>query len=142
LTQISIEALNKVVSCMLAENRSYFGSGGPEYYGVQISELSLSSHCCEFCLTCTFKSGVRYCCLEPGCHFGLVLVSKRDAWFARVRGGLIAEGVSDVPPMNIWRLTVIAEAGAIYDGGDHIPCELDRRFESQFEKIHEVLEKL
>jgi len=60
---------------MLAQNRSYFGAGGLGYYGVEVENLAPDGT--EFDLMLTFKSGVRYCCIERGCHIPL-----QNRWFS------------------------------------------------------------
>jgi hypothetical protein len=51
------QALTQVISELMARNKSYFGAGGPGYYGVEVGNLSPDGS--EFELTLTFKSGHR-----------------------------------------------------------------------------------
>src|ERR1700722_17805196 len=111
-------ALTRVIFEMLARNRSYFGAGGPGYYGVEVENLSSDGS--EFDLNLTFKSGVRYCCIEHGCHIPLDGSSENCAhWFDEVRDRLMVAGIEDLPPMTIRKLHVVVEQGAISDDLRH-----------------------
>src|SRR5262245_35932438 len=97
------QAITQVISDMLARNRSDFGAGGPGYYGVEVDNLS--SDGTEFDLHLTFKSRVRYCWIEHGCHIPLCGSSKNVAgWFQEVRDRLKEAGIDNLPPMTIRRL--------------------------------------
>jgi hypothetical protein len=123
--------LQQVISEMLARNRSYFGAGGPGYYGVEVEELSPDGT--EFDLTLTFKTGVRYCCIEPGCH-----IPFHNGWLTKVRDRLRAAGIEDVPPMTIRKLHVVVEQGAIVDDLNHNPCQQESRQEYDAGPFREV----
>jgi hypothetical protein len=130
------QAFVRVVSELLARNRSYFGAGGPGYYGVEVDNLSIDG--AEFDLCLTFKSGVRYCCLEPGCHLPLSRSTEsRAAWFREVRSRLAAAGVESPPPMTIRTLRVVAETGAIFDDPSKNQCPLERDLEYNEGPFHE-----
>lgn len=111
------QTLTQAISEMLARNKSYFGVGGPGYYGVEVT--SLSSDDSEFDLTLMFKAGVRYCCVEHGCH--MPLYDSSEQWFKEVRNRLRMAGIENVPPMTVRKLHVIVEKGVISDG---LPGEL------------------
>jgi hypothetical protein len=128
----SSSLLQQVIADMLARNRSYFGAGGPGYHGAEVEKLSPDGS--EFGLILTFKSGVRYCCIEHGCHIGLF----RSGWFQEVRDRLRAAGIDDVPPMTIRRLHVVVESGAIVDEGRHGPCRQEGRAEYDEGPFHEL----
>ncbi len=131
------QALTQVISDMLARNRSYFGAGGPGYYGVKVDNLS--SDGTEFDLNLTFKSGVRYCCIEHGWHVPLYDSSKNYAsWFETIRNWLKEAGLEDVPPMTIRRLHVVVEEGAICDGLQHDPRPHESRLEYDLRPFNEI----
>src|SRR5262245_19325758 len=122
------QALTQVISGMLARNRSYFGAGGPGYYGVELGNLSSDGS--EFDLTLTFKSGVRYCCIEHGCHIALYGSDQSCAgWFNKVRDGLKMAGIEGLSPMTVRNLHVIVEEGAISDGLPGNLCSQESRLE-------------
>lgn len=122
--------LQQVISEMLARNRSYFGAGGPGYYGVEVDNLSPDGS--EFDLTLTFKAGVRYCCIEHGCHIPL-----HNGWLKKVRERLRATGIEDVPPITHRKLHVVVEQGAIVDDLNHNPCSHESRQEYDEGPFHE-----
>jgi hypothetical protein len=131
------QALTQVISEMLARNRSYFGAGGPGYYGMEVGNLSSDGS--EFDLTLTFKSGVRYCCIEHGCHIALRGSNESCAgWFKRVRDGLIMAGIGNLPPMTVGKLHVVVEKGAISDGLPDSLYSQESRLEYDRGPFHEV----
>jgi hypothetical protein len=131
------QGLTQVISDMLARNRSYFGAGGSGYYGVRVDNLA--SDGAEFDLNLTFKSGVRYCCIEHGCHVPLYGSSRNDAgWFKEMRVRLKEAGIENVPRMTIKRLHVVVEAGAMSDGLRHDPCLHESRLEYDLGPFHEI----
>ena len=131
------DTLTQVISDMLARNRSYFGAGGPGYYGVEVENLSLDGF--TFDLTLTFKSGVRYCCIEHGCHIALYGSSQSCAgWFKKVRDGLRMAGIDNLSPMTVRKLHVVVEQGAVCDGLHHNPCPFVSRLEYDRGPFHEV----
>jgi hypothetical protein len=85
------QALAQFISDMLAEGRFYFGPSGPGYFGLEVRNVSANGS--EFDLALTFKAGVRYCCIEWGCH--IELYSSR--WFQAVKDRLRAIGVTNLP---------------------------------------------
>jgi hypothetical protein len=93
----------------LARNR---GAGGRrDYYGVRVDEVADDAS--RFDLTLVFKSGVRYCCAEPGCHTGFGL---RDSGsWRRMRKILERDARVGIPPMTINRLRGIVEQGALLE---------------------------
>jgi hypothetical protein len=120
-------ALTFAISDMLALNRSYFGSGGPGYYGVRLDIITLDE--LEFDLKVIFRSGVRYCCYEAGCHFPFALKSSSPGWFQGLRNRLTAAGIENPPPMTIQRLVVVVEAGAIMDCLPRMPAIQARKLQ-------------
>jgi hypothetical protein len=131
------QALTQVISDMMARNRSYFGAGGPGYYGVDIDNLS--SDGAEFDMNLTFKTGFRYCCVQHGCHIPLYGSSKNYAgWFKQVRDRLKAAKIENLPPMTIRGLHVVVEKGAISDGLHHEPCPHESTLEYDLGPFHEV----
>jgi hypothetical protein len=132
------QALTQIIAEMLARNTSYFGTGGAGYYGVEVENLS--SHGSEFDLTLTFKSGVRYCCIEYGCHIPLYGSGDKCAgWFREVRDRLRMAGVKNLPPMTIRKLHVVVEQGVISDDLRHNPCSHESRMEYEEGPFHEFV---
>jgi hypothetical protein len=135
LTQV----LTQIISEMMARNRSYFGAGGPGYYGVAVANLSPDGS--EFDLKLTFKSGVRYCCIEHGCHIPLYGRGQRSAgWFKHIRDGLHAGGFCKVPPLTVRKLHVVVEKGAITDVPHSEPRPLQSTVEYDCGPFHEVVQ--
>jgi len=129
--QMSAALLQQVISDMLARNRSYFGAGGLGYYGVEVDNVSQDGT--EFDLTLTFKTGVRYCCIERGCHIPL-----HNGWLTKVREELRAAGIEDMPLMTIRKLHVVVEQGAVVDDLNHNPCPHGSRQEYDRGPFHEA----
>jgi hypothetical protein len=93
----------------LARNR---GAGGRrDYYGVWVDEVADDAS--RFDLTLVFKSGVRYCCAEPGCHTGFGPADLRS--WRRLRAILERDGLVGIPPMTLYRLRGIVERGALLE---------------------------
>jgi hypothetical protein len=136
------QALTLVISEILARNRSYFGAGGPGYYGVEVDNLSSDGS--KFDLDLTFKSGVRYCCVEYGCHIPLHGSGKSFAdWFNEVRERLSAAGFVNLPPITVKKLHVVAEKGVMCGGNDsqgHDSRTLDNRLEFDYGPFCEVVQ--
>jgi hypothetical protein len=131
------QALTQVIANLLARNRSYFGAGGPGYYGVEVENVSSDGS--EFDFILTFKSGVRYCCVEHGCHIALYGSDKSCAgWFKKVRDGLKAAGVANLPPMTVRKLHVVVEKGTISDGLPNSLYTHDSKLEYGRGPFHEV----
>ena len=126
------QALAQVISEMLAEGRFYFGPSGPGYFGLEVCNLSSDGF--EFDLALTFKSGVRYCCIEWGCHIALY----SSGWFQTVKDRLRAMGVTNLPPMTVKNLHVMVEKGAISDGPGNIPRFHESVLEYDVGPFHEV----
>jgi hypothetical protein len=125
-------ALAQVISEMLAEGRFYFGASGPEYIGLEVSNLSSDGS--EFDLALTFKAGIRYCCIEWGCHIALY----SSGWFQAVKDRLGAKGITNLPLMTVRNLHVLVEKGAISDGPGNIPCRHESVLEYDVGPFHEV----
>jgi hypothetical protein len=119
------QALVQVIDDMLAECGFYFGPSAPGYFGLEVSNLSSDGS--EFDLTLTLKAGVRYCCVEWGCHLGLY----DSEWFRKVKDRLKAKGFASLPPMTVRNLHVLVEKGAITDapGNANIPRPYDSDWE-------------
>jgi hypothetical protein len=130
------QALTQVIAEMLALNRSYFGAGGPGYYGVEVDNLSSDGS--EFDLTLTFKTGVRYCCIEHNCHISLYEGGSCAGWFIKVRDRLRAAGIENLPPMTVRNLHVVVEKGAICDRLHDDPRPQDSRLEYDRGPFHEI----
>jgi hypothetical protein len=109
-----------VISEMLAEGRLYFGPSGPGYFGLEVSNVSSDGS--EFDLALTFKAGVRYCCIEWGCHMALY----SRGWFQAVKDRLKATGLTNLPAMAVRNLHVLVEKGAISDGPGNVPRPHER----------------
>jgi hypothetical protein len=76
----------------------------PPDYGVS---ASLEAGTLEMMLT--FRSGVTYCCYEPGCHLGLVDGKQWDV----LRRVLAAHGIAAPRSLEL-RLTCVVEEGAVF----------------------------
>ncbi len=91
-------------------------------YGLSATGLSADGR--TLALTLTFRSGHRYCCLEPSCHFGL---HHRTQW-ERLRACLGERGMVLGAPARII-LHCVWERGALFakDPGvaapEYIPLE-------------------
>jgi hypothetical protein len=109
------QVLTQVISEMMARNRSHFGAGGPGYYGVQVDDISQDGS--KFNLILTFKSGLRYCCMEHGCHIPLYGSNTDAGWFDEVRERLRIAGIKNLPPLAVRKLHVVVEQGA-FSGND------------------------
>jgi len=59
--------LSRTFIDVFAANQPYFGGGGVGCYGISLENVAPSGTAVD--LMVTFRSGVRYCCFEPGCHF-------------------------------------------------------------------------
>jgi hypothetical protein len=123
-------ALDRAFRDLLARNRSYFGAGGPDYYGVRVENVSEDGS--VFDLVLTFKAGVEYCCIESGCHFGYY---SRDTW-AQLRRPLGRHGLGAVPPLTIRKLRCIVEPGAMTEVPGRRPCDAMEYEQGPF---HEIL---
>jgi hypothetical protein len=130
------QALTRVIANLLARNRSYFGAGGPGYYGVEVENVSSDGS--EFDFILTFRSGVRYCCVEHGCHIALYGSGSCAGWFKEVRDGLKAAGIENLPPMTVRKLHVVVEIGTISDGLPNILYTHERKLEYDRGPFHEV----
>ena len=73
---------------------------------------NLTDDCACFDLIVTFKAGEKYCCMEWGCHFGLL---SDPADWRRIRRVLRDRGLEWLPLLTIRRLRVIVEEGALFD---------------------------
>ncbi len=86
---------------------SIYANGRDDYYGFTVS--SFDSMLSSLELVVRFKSGERYCCAEAGCHLGFW----DECWWQRFRNALNCEGIGDLSPLTIDRVTVIVETGAM-----------------------------
>jgi hypothetical protein len=86
------------------------GAGGRrDYFGVRIDDVAPDGS--AFDLTLIFKSGVRYCCAEPGCHTGFGLKGWKSWQLLREMFG--RHGLADIPPVTIRRFCGVVEPGAL-----------------------------
>jgi hypothetical protein len=92
---------------VFAANAPYFGGGGPEYYGVDVENVSADGTSLDLVLV--FRSGVRYCCFEFICHFSYRLPS---TW-ARLRECMNQRGLAHLSLPVIERVRGVVEAGAV-----------------------------
>jgi hypothetical protein len=76
-------------------------------YGVRVSELAEDRK--SLLLVLTFRSGLRFCCPEPGCHLSLLL---RADW-ERFRSLAREAGVELGSPLVV-RLHCVYERGALF----------------------------
>ena len=108
--------LDQTFNDLFARNTSYFGGGKPGYYGVRVENLVPDGS--ELELVLTFRSGVRYCCPELGCHCDFRSVG----FWSRLRDGMDARGLVSLPLPRIRTVRVVVEDGAIFDpGGLRVP---------------------
>jgi hypothetical protein len=105
------ERLTQVFVDHLARNTSYFGGGGPGYYGVRLENIARDGS--ELDLIVTFQAGERYCCSEPGCHFDF---RSTETW-SGVRRDMDVQGLRALPLPRIHILRVVVEEGALFDPG-------------------------
>ena len=76
-------------------------------YGVGVSEVAADRK--GLVLVLTFRSGQRYCCPEPGCHFGPLFRADWD----RLRSLAREAGVELASPLTI-PLRCVYEGGALF----------------------------
>ena len=81
--------------------------GGPGYYGVRLENVAADGS--EVDLVLTFRSGVRYCCFEFGCHFAFYA----DHGWSRLRVCMDRHGLSHVPLPAIRKVRAVIERGAV-----------------------------
>ncbi len=105
------ERLTQVFVDHLARNTPYFGGGGPGYYGVRLENIAPDGS--ELGLIVTLRSGERYCCSQPGCHFDF---NSAETW-SGLRGDMDAQGLRGLPLPRIHSLRVVVEEGALFDPG-------------------------
>jgi hypothetical protein len=103
--------LTQVFVDQFARNTPHFGGGGPGYYGVRLEHMASDGS--EFDLVLTFRSGVRYCCIELGCHCGI----RGPRYWSGLRKELDAYGLSELPLPTIRIVRVVVEEGALIDLG-------------------------
>jgi hypothetical protein len=101
--------LNQAFVDAFSMNTPYFGGGGPGYYGVRLENVAVDGS--EVDLVLTFRSGVRYCCFEPGCHFSYY----SEGWWSWLRQCMDRNGLSHLPLPVIRRLHGVIEEGALFD---------------------------
>jgi hypothetical protein len=103
--------LTQVFVDQFAQNTPHFGGGGPGYYGVRLENIASDGS--EFDLVLTFRSGVRYCCIELGCHCGI----RSPRYWSGLRKQLDAHGLCELPLPTIRSVRVVVEQGALIDLG-------------------------
>lgn len=92
--------------------------GGPLRYEVEVRRLSEDERTIEVALT--FKAGIRYCCAEPGCNFGLVF----EREWRILRDCLSAKGVRVGSPLTVI-IHGTVEKGALLESGPQLGLPLE-----------------
>jgi hypothetical protein len=103
--------LTQLFVAQFARNTPYFGGGGPGYYGVRLENIASDGS--EFELILTFRSGVRYCCVELGCHCGI----RSPRYWSGLRKEMDTHGLGELPLPTIGIVRVVVEEGALIDLG-------------------------
>src|SRR5262249_27533037 len=101
--------LTQALEEAMAANAPYFGGGGPGYDGLRVEDVAPDGS--AFDLVLTFRSGVRYCCCEPGCH----VPSFSGGWWAWLRECVDRQGLAHLPLPVIRTLRGVIEQGAVFD---------------------------
>jgi hypothetical protein len=101
--------LTRVFEAQLARNTPHFGGGGPGYYGVRLENVAPDGSSID--LVVTFRSGVRYCCMETGCHFGV----GHEGYWSRLRKDMNAHHLSHIPLPTIRVVRMLVEDGCLID---------------------------
>jgi hypothetical protein len=109
------ERLTLAFADLFAENRSWFRDRevlvGPRYYGVHVTAITPDGS--EVELVLTFRSGIRYCCFEPGCHFAFC----DERGWQRLRECLGRHGLGHLPLPVVRRFRGVIERGAVMQPG-------------------------
>jgi hypothetical protein len=130
-------ALQQVMCAMFARNRSYFGGGGPDYYGVEV--VNVASDGAQFDLILTFKSGTHYCCTELVCHFPFAMGGRNAPnWIKRFHAYMSERGFSQLGPITINNVRVIVEEGVFCEATKHLSYITPNRYEYDDGPFHEV----
>ncbi len=87
-------------------SRSRNGSGPTCDYVFKVENLSDMLN--SFDLVATFKTGQRYCCFEPGCHFGV-----ENVFWPEFRADMARMGLDRLPRLTIFSFRCIVEKGAM-----------------------------
>ncbi len=121
-------ALQQVMCAMFARNQSYFGAGGPDYYGVEV--VNVASDGAQFDLILTFKAGTHYCCVELGCHFSFAIGGgRKPKWISRFRQLMKDRGFAQPGLITINNVHVIVEEGVVCEATKHLTPPNPRRYE-------------
>ena len=108
----NFEAIERAFLALLSRNK-FYGGEKPDY-GVQVVNVSQSGH--EVTLELIFKSGVRYCCTELGCHLSF----NNEREWARLHQALNLTGAEVVRPLTLSIQTVVQSGVAIMDKGKEL----------------------
>ena len=104
------DVLTEVFVDHLARNTPDLGRG-PGYYGVRLEKVSPDGS--ELDLIVTFQAENRYCCSQPGCHFGF----GDAATWSELREVMDARGLQSSPLPRVNILRIVVEEGASFDPG-------------------------
>lgn len=96
---------------VFATNRNRFWAGGPGYYGVRLTAVAADAS--EVELEVTFRSGVRYCCFESGCHFSYY----EECGWRHLRECMDRQGLAFLPLPTIRKFRAVIEPGAVMEAG-------------------------
>lgn len=107
--------MTEVFADRLAQNELYFGGGGPGYYGLDVENVAPDGSRCDLILT--FRSGVRYCCIQFGCHLGDI---DAPEYWSSLREAMDRHGLGPIPLPILRRVRVVVEEGALVDVGDRV----------------------
>jgi hypothetical protein len=100
--------LEKAFRARFADSK--YAPGREDYYDFEVRNLSTDGTAFE--LRVTFKRNERYCCMEPGCHFGFWTA---EHW-QRTRAELARVGLAALPPLTIRKLCAHVEKDALFFG--------------------------
>ncbi len=92
-------------------SHSVYAPGRKDYYDFEVRNLDAEQ--AAFDLLVMFKRGERYCCMEPGCHFGLWTLKD----WQLIRAELARVGLGELPPLTIRRFRVQVEAELLVEVG-------------------------
>ena len=118
------EQLTLAFADVFASQRSWFhdkdSSGGPGYFGVQVTSIIEDGS--EIELVVTFREGHHYCCFEAVCHFA----DYKERTWGQVRECMDRYGLEHLPLPIIRKFRGIVEPGAVMQPG--ISGNLNKRF--------------
>jgi hypothetical protein len=103
------EQLTRAFEDVFADTVPYFGGGGPGYYGVGVENVAGDGS--ELDVVLTFRSGTRYCCMEPGCQWGYWA----EGGWSLLRECLDRNGLHHLPLPTVRRFRGVIEEGAVFD---------------------------